>query len=122
MLRRIIHTMNPVSALGFIYCWSGLAASAGPGYDSMPLAISFPLTTIFFALVVMSFFMKPAKNDKGTGLADMGYSLTAYAMMTLFPITLFVQAFHGLSLEYILAVAFWLVPAGFGLVFVIGEL
>lgn len=122
MLKRLIHSLNPISALVFIVCWHGLAAAAGPGHDSMPIEISLPLTAISFIFVAMSFFMKPAKDDKGTGLADMGYSMTALTMMTLFPITLFVQAFHGLNLEYVLAVAFWLIPAGFGAVFVIKEL
>jgi len=122
MLNRIVHTMNPISALAFIYCWQGLAAAAGPGYDSMPIEISLPLTAFFFTLVAMSFFMRPAKNDKGSGLADLGYFLAGMAMLIMFPVTLFVQAFHGLSIEYVLAAMFWLIPVGFGASAVIAEL
>lgn len=123
MSSRILKMLTPITGFGFIGAWMSLAAAAGPGYDTVPMLISIPVMAICMVLFGMSVIYTENKFDKtfADDLLEFGFQVTSLAIMTVLPITLLVQVFHGINIEIILCAIFWLIPMGFILAPILGD-
>lgn len=118
MSTRIFQYMMPVTAAGFALSWMALVAGAGPGYDSVSLLVSLPTMLVFGFLVALG--LVTSGMVKQSGLSDtmalLGLLIVGIMYVLVCPVALFVQIFHGLSIEIVLAGLAWVIPLGLGVV------